>query len=72
MGDAQTAAVTPRIPVPDLGVDAGFRGGVMLLQPTLLDGFLAYYGNLWSAGVLDHSLKEIARIRNARKVDCGW
>ena len=40
--------------------------------PQLLDGFLRYYGNLWSAGVLDHTLKEIARIRNARKIDCGW
>lgn len=64
--------VRPRIPVPDIGTDAGFRQGVLRLQPTLLDGFLAYYGNLWSAGELDHPLKEIARIRNARKVDCGW
>lgn len=67
-----TIDVTPRIPVEQLGADAGFRDGVLRRHPQLLDGFLRYYGNLWSAGVLDHTLKEIARIRNARKIDCGW
>lgn len=64
--------VHPRIPVDDLGADAGFRGGVLRLQPELLDAFLRYYGNLWSHGVLDHATKEAARIRNARVVDCRW
>ena len=64
--------VRPRIPVDDLGADAGFRGGVLRLQPDLLDAFLRYYGNLWSHGVLDHAVKEAARIRNARLVDCRW
>lgn len=64
--------VRPRIPVDDLGADAGFRGGVLRLQPALGEAFLHYYGNLWSHGVLAHTLKEIARIRNARLLDCGW
>lgn len=64
--------VRPRIPVRDLGADAGFRGGVLRLQPELSEAFLHYYGNLWSRGVLEHTAKEIARIRNARLVDCGY
>lgn len=65
-------AVHPRIPVDDLGADAGFRGGVLRLQPELSNAFLRFYGDLWSHGVLEHTLKEIARIRNARLVDCGY
>jgi hypothetical protein len=30
------------------------------------------YGTLWSRGLLDHSTKEMARIRSARTVDCGY
>lgn len=64
--------VSSRIPVDRLGDDAGFRSGVLELQPTLCDAFLRYYGTLWSEGELDHPAKEIARIRNARLLDCGW
>ncbi len=64
--------VRPRIPLADVGGDAGFRDGVLRRHPRLLEAFLRHYGNLWSEGVLEHPLKEIARIRNARKVDCGW
>jgi hypothetical protein len=64
--------VRPRIPVEGLGADAGFRGGVLRLEPELCEAFLSYYGTLWSRGVLDHTAKEIARIRNARLVDCGY
>jgi hypothetical protein len=58
--------------VDEIGVDAGFRGGVLRLQPELSEAFLRYYGTLWSQGVLEHTAKEIARIRNARLVDCGY
>lgn len=64
--------VHPRLPVDDASNDAGFRDGVLRLQPALGNAFLRYYGNLWSRGVLDHPAKEIARIRNARLLDCGW
>lgn len=64
--------VRPRIPVEGLGTDAGFRGGVLRLQPALCEAFLAFYGDVWSRGVLSHTLKEIVRIRNARLVDCGY
>lgn len=64
--------VSSRIPIEDPGVDAGFRSGVFELQPNLCEAFLHYYGALWSEGELDHTAKEIARIRNARLLDCGW
>jgi alkylhydroperoxidase family enzyme len=42
----------------------------LALQPELLQGFLRLYGTLWSHGELDHATKELARIRNARRIDC--
>ena len=42
----------------------------LALQPELLQAFLRMYGVLWSRGVVDQATKEVARIRNARRVDC--
>jgi alkylhydroperoxidase family enzyme len=42
----------------------------LALQPELLQAFLRLYGVLWSRGVVDQATKEVARIRNARRVDC--
>ena len=42
----------------------------LALQPELLQSFLRLYGTLWSQGVLDQATKELARIRNARTIDC--
>ena len=39
-------------------------------QPETLQAFLRLYGTLWSHGVVDQPTKEMARIRNARIVDC--
>jgi hypothetical protein len=40
------------------------------------DGFFAtfsdLYGQFWNNGVLDHTAKETARLRNARITDCGF
>ena len=41
-------------------------------QPEALAAFMRLYGTLWSRGLLDHSTKEMARIRSARTVDCGF
>jgi AhpD family alkylhydroperoxidase len=43
----------------------------LALQPELLQGFLRLYGTLWSHGELDQATKELARIRNARTIDCA-
>lgn len=40
-------------------------------QPEALLAFMKLYGRLWSHGILDQSSKEMARIRNARTLDCG-
>jgi alkylhydroperoxidase family enzyme len=40
-------------------------------QPETLHAFLTLYGTLWSHGVLDQASKELARIRNARTVNCA-
>ena len=42
----------------------------LALQPELLAAFQRMYGVLWSRGVVDQATKEVARIRNARRVDC--
>ena len=39
-------------------------------QPETLHAFLKLYGTLWSRGIVDQATKELARIRNARTVDC--
>ena len=41
-------------------------------QPGALAAFMKLYGTLWSRGLLDHSTREMARIRSARTVDCGF
>jgi alkylhydroperoxidase family enzyme len=40
-------------------------------QPALWDAFNAYYGTLWSEGVVDDPTKEVGRLRNARITGCG-
>lgn len=46
------------------------QASALALQPETLQAFLRLYGVLWSRGVVDHATKEVARIRNARRVDC--
>jgi hypothetical protein len=40
-------------------------------QPELFADFNRLYGALWTLGGLEQPVKETARIRNARVVDCG-
>lgn len=44
----------------------------LALQPEALQRFLRLYGLLWSHGEVDHTAKEVARLRNARITDCGY
>jgi hypothetical protein len=57
-------STTPRISVPP-------SGSALTHVPALSDAFWKLYGALWSRGALDHRVKEIARIRNARTTNCG-
>ena len=40
-------------------------------QPEVFAAFNRLYGTLWSEGSVDQATKEVARLRNARVVDCG-
>ena len=48
------------------------RGDVLGTQPEAHAAFARLYGLLWSHGLVDHTAKELARLRNARITDCGY
>ena len=48
------------------------RGDVLGEQPEAMAAFWRLYGLLWSHGTVDQSIKEIARLRNARTTDCAY
>ena len=50
--------------------DDPIRGSALGHQPEALQAFLRLYGTLWSHGIVDQPTKEMARIRNARTIDC--
>ena len=61
----------PRVRPPANAGGDPISSSVLGHQPEALVAFMKLYGTLWSHGILDHSTKEIARIRNARTLDCG-
>ncbi len=52
--------------------DDAIANSPLALQPEALEAFLRLYGTLWSHGLVDHTAKEVARLRNARVTDCGY
>jgi hypothetical protein len=52
--------------------DDAIANSPLALQPEALQRFLVLYGLLWSHGEVDHTAKEVARLRNARVTDCGY
>ena len=61
-----------RIALPKpLGSDP-IQASALAHQPGALAAFMKLYGTLWSRGLLDHATREMARIRSARTVDCGF
>jgi alkylhydroperoxidase family enzyme len=60
----------PRVRPPAGAGDDPIAGSALGHQPEALVAFQKLYGTLWSHGVLDLPTKELARIRNARIVDC--
>ena len=59
-----------RVRPPQAASDDPISGSALGHQPEALAAFLKLYGTLWSHGVVDHPTKEMARLRNARIVDC--
>jgi len=55
----------------DLDPDDPARG-FAAAQPALFASFERLYAVLWSAGVVDHPSKEVARLRNARVTGCKF
>jgi alkylhydroperoxidase family enzyme len=62
--------IAPRVKPPATTSSDPIQASPLALQPELLEAFLRLYGTLWSRGVVDQPSKEVARIRNARTVDC--
>jgi AhpD family alkylhydroperoxidase len=60
------------MPDDDAIPDDAIRGSVLAQQPDALMRFLELYGTLWSHGELPQSVKEVARLRNARTTDCAY
>ena len=62
--------IAARVKAPATRSADPIQASPLALQPELLQAFLRLYGTLWSHGELDQATKEIARIRNARTIDC--
>jgi alkylhydroperoxidase family enzyme len=62
--------IAPRVKAPRSTSPDPVQSSPLALQPELLEKFLRLYGVLWSRGVVDQPTKEVARIRNARRVGC--
>jgi alkylhydroperoxidase family enzyme len=62
--------IAPRVKPPATPSTDPIQASPLALQPELLAAFLRLYGTLWSHGELDQATKELARVRNARLVDC--
>ena len=60
----------PRVKPPRGRGSDPISGSALGHQPETLLAFLKLYGTLWSHGIVDQATKELARIRNARTVDC--
>jgi AhpD family alkylhydroperoxidase len=75
--DAERAIVDPPLvawassELPD-GADPAISQSALGEQPEALVAFLRLYGTMWSRGQLEHSIKEVARLRNARVTGCGY
>jgi alkylhydroperoxidase family enzyme len=63
-------ASEPRLPLPSGGGDLASRSALGH-QPETLAAFNRLYATLWSEGVVDPAVLELARLRNARITDCG-
>ena len=61
---------SPRVRPPANAGSDPITGSALGHQPEALQAFLRLYGTLWSHGIVDQPTKEMARIRNARTVDC--
>jgi hypothetical protein len=64
-------STTPRVPSAVADQAASFRT-VFAHQPAVFAAFDRLYAQLWSRGIVAPETKEVARLRNARRTDCGF
>ena len=64
-------STVPRVPSAIPGQPATL-GTALAHCPDLARAFRRLYGTLWSDGIVPQSIKETARMRNARVTDCGF
>ena len=64
-------STVPRVPSAIPGQPATL-GTALAHCPDVARAFQRLYGTLWSEGVVPQSIKETARMRNARVTDCGF
>ncbi len=61
----------PRVPSAVVGAPANLRT-LLAHRPELAEAFHRLYATMWTEGIVPQSLKETARMRNARVTDCGF
>jgi alkylhydroperoxidase family enzyme len=64
-------STVPRVPSAIPGEPATLRSALAHC-PDLAAAFHRLYGTMWSDGIVAQSIKETARMRNARVTDCGF
>ena len=64
-------STVPRLAPADPDADPDLRS-VLAHAPDLLATFWRLYGRVWQSPEVDQATKEVARLRNARVVDCGF
>ena len=64
-------STVPRLGSAVDGEPASLRS-LLAHQPAIGRAFFSLYADLWSQGVVDPAVKEVARLRNARVTDCGY
>jgi hypothetical protein len=65
-------STTPRFASAAPDQPSHLRTTIAAYHPELMRAFAELYGTFWSHGVLEHRVKEVARLRNARITDCGY
>lgn len=62
----------PRVALIDYAGGVAGTDNFLGHYPQLLRAFDDLYATVWNEGVVDHATKEVARMRNARKTECGY
>jgi alkylhydroperoxidase family enzyme len=62
----------PRVALIDYAGGVAGTDNFLGHYPQLLRAFDDLYATVWNDGEVDHATKEVARMRNARKTECGY